>query len=432
MELNDDVYKDLIGLCLVSPRDIPYVLASVDITDFPNGVYSTIFKTIKDLYNLGVDIDIVTVSNRLAQENKLADIGGRKEINELALNAPVSTKCKTLVDSVREQTNYRTVSQMVDAFKVKLESGGDINSTCMDYCNKISSVVAGVKEDTTPAIGDSFDEVLEDLQIARDKGIIGLSTGYKTLDAFIGGFQKGKLYILGGRPSMGKSALAMNIAEEVSKDKNVLFVSLEMSRKEYAQRLMLQGSGVYSNDINQGNISDEKIRLLQSKRDYLNSLNLFVETKSGCTVNDIELSIIRLQASRGSCDFIVVDYLQLLRPTSKNRSRENEVSEMSRNLKSLAIKYNVPILVLSQLSRQVEMRDDKRPMMADLRESGAIEQDADVILFVYRGSYYYPEDPTLQGMADILIRKNRGGTNNVDISMCFDGRNTRFTEAIVI
>ena len=432
MELNDDVYKDLIGLCLVSPRDIPYVLASVDITDFPNGVYSTIFKTIKDLYNLGVDIDIVTVSNRLAQENKLADIGGRKEINELALNAPVSTKCKTLVDSVREQTNYRTVSQMVNAFKVKLESGGDINSTCMDYCNKISSVVAGVKEDTTPAIGDSFDEVLEDLQTARDKGIIGLSTGYKTLDAFIGGFQKGKLYILGGRPSMGKSALAMNIAEEVSKDKNVLFVSLEMSRKEYAQRLMLQGSGVYSNDINQGNISDEKIRLLQSKRDYLNSLNLFVETKSGCTVNDIELSIIRLQASRGSCDFIVVDYLQLLRPTSKNRSRENEVSEMSRNLKSLAIKYNVPILVLSQLSRQVEMRDDKRPMMADLRESGAIEQDADVILFVYRGSYYYPEDPTLQGMADILIRKNRGGTNNVDISMCFDGRNTRFTEAIVI
>lgn len=432
MELNDDVYKDLIGLCLVSPRDIPYVLASVDIVDFPNGIYSIIFKTIKDLYNLGVDVDIVTVSNRLAQENKLADIGGRKEINELALNAPVSTKCKTLVDSVIEQTNYRTVSQMIDAFKVKLDSGGDINSTCMDYCNKISSVVAGVKEDTTPAIGDSFDEVLEDLQKARDKGIIGLSTGYKTLDAFIGGFQKGKLYILGGRPSMGKSALAMNIAEEVSKDKNVLFVSLEMSRKEYAQRLMLQGSGLYSNDINQGNISDEKIRLLQSKRDYLNSLNLFVETKSGCTVNDIELSIIRLQASRGSCDFIVVDYLQLLRPMSKNRSRENEVSEMSRNLKSLAIKYNVPILVLSQLSRQVEMRDDKRPMMADLRESGAIEQDADVILFVYRGSYYYPEDPTLQGMADILIRKNRGGTNNVDISMCFDGRNTRFTEAIII
>lgn len=432
MELNDDVYKDLIGLCLVSPKDIPYVLASVDVVDFPNGVYSTIFKTIKDLYNLGVDVDIVTVSNRLAQENKLADIGGRKEINELALNAPVSTKCKTLVDSVREQTNYRTVSQMIDAFKAKLDSGGEINSTCMDYCNKISNVVAGVKEDTTPAIGDSFDEVLEDLQKARDKGIIGLSTGYKTLDAFIGGFQKGKLYILGGRPSMGKSALAMNIAEEVSKDKNVLFVSLEMSRKEYAQRLMLQGSGLYSNDINQGNISDEKIRLLQSKKDYLNSLNLFVETKSGCTVNDIELSIIRLQASRGSCDFIVVDYLQLLRPMSKNRSRENEVSEMSRNLKSLAIKYNVPILVLSQLSRQVEMRDDKRPMMADLRESGAIEQDADVILFVYRGSYYYPEDPTLQGMADILIRKNRGGTNNVDISMCFDGRNTRFTEAIVI
>lgn len=432
MELNDDVYRDIIGLCLVSPLDIPYVMASINEEDFPRGSYSTIFKTIKDLYNLGVDVDIVTVSNRLAQLNQLSAIGGRKEINELALNAPLSTKCRTLVDSVREQTNYRTVSQMVDAFKTKLESGDDVNSTCMDYCNKISNVVAGVKEDTTPAIGSSFDDVMADLLVAKDRGIIGLSTGYKSLDAFIGGFQKGKLYILGGRPSMGKSALAMNIAEEVSKDNNVLFVSLEMSRKEYAQRLMLQGSGIYSNDINQGNIPEEKIGYLQSKRDYLNSLNLFVETKSGCTVNDIELSIIRLKATRGSCDLVVVDYLQLLRPTSKNRSRENEVSEMSRNLKSLAIKYNVPLLVLSQLSRQVEMRDDKRPMMADLRESGAIEQDADVILFVYRGSYYYPDDPTLQGMADVLIRKNRGGTNNVDISMCFDGRNTKFTEAIAI
>lgn len=433
MELNDDVYKDLLGICLIDNKKLPYIITKVNIDNFPIGIYRIIYSTIIDLYNIGVDVDIVTVSNRLSNIGKLKDIGGRKVINDLALSSPQPNKYKTIVNEVIKQNTFRNIGSILEEFKDNFSKSTDLEATCMDYCSKITNVVSGsLSSDKLETISSGADEVLDDLLKSRDKGCIGIDCGFKKVNTTVGGLQPGKMYIIGARPSMGKSALAMNIAEHVSKEKNVLFISLEMSKKEYAQRLMIGRAGIDINKVNTGMITDSEIARVKLQKDYLNSLNLFIETKSPCRVSDIELAIINLISTRGSCDLVLIDYLQLLTPSTSTRSRENEVAEMSRDIKSLAVKYNIPIIVLSQLSRALESREDKRPMLSDLRESGAIEQDADVVMFVYRDEWYHPEDPSSRGAGDILIRKNRGGRNNVDIGMCWNPGAVRFTEKMGI
>ena len=362
----------------------------------------------------------------------MKDIGGRTVINELALNAPSSSLTSRIVDEVLQQTTYRKVASVVDEFKDKLSTATEINPVCMEYCSTISSIISGnVESDKVESISAGADDVISDLYKSKEKGCIGLDCGYPSLNYYLGGLQKGKIYIIGARASMGKSALAMNIAEYVSKTNNVLFVSLEMDKKEYAQRLMLGRAGVDISVVNTGRISEEQIQRVKEQKCYLDTLSLYIETKTPCRVSDIELAIINLQSTKGSCDLVIVDYLQLLTPTSRSgKTRETEVSEMSRELKNLAVKYNVPILVLSQLSRALESREDKRPMLSDLRESGAIEQDADVVMFVYRDEYYHPDEPASRGGAELLVRKNRGGINNRDINMCFNSSKVKFTEQI--
>lgn len=432
MEINDDGFKDLLGICLVDSTKIPYITTKVSIDDMPKGAWREIYKAINELYNLGVDVDIVTVSNRLLNTNKLKEVGGRKTINDLALQAPSSNFAKKVVDSVVSQTTYRKVVTVVDDFKKDVEGSDDVNATCIDYCGKISSIITGsANSDEVETISSGVDEVIADLYKSKKDGCIGLDMGFNNLNYYLGGLQKGKIYILGARPSMGKSAFAMNIAEHVALTHNVLFISLEMSRKEYAQRLMFGRAGVDVNTINTGRISDAEIEKVKSQKEYLDSLKLFIETRTPCRVSDIELAMINIISTRGSCDLVIVDYLQLLTPNSKSgKNREVEVAEMSRELKSLAVKYNVPIIVLSQLSRALEAREDKRPMLSDLRESGAIEQDADVVMFVYRDEWYHPDDPASRGRGEILIRKNRGGVNNRDVEMCWQPSKVRFTEAI--
>ena len=430
MEVNDDVYKDLLGICLTDSRRVPYAITKVPIDNIPKGVYKEIYQAIIDLYNLGVDIDIVTVSNRLLNTGKLKEIGGRDFINQLALNALSSIHINQVIEAVLNQSTYRKVATIVDDFNKDLATSPDINKLCMDYCSKISNVVSGnMEDDKLDTIATGLDEVLEDMVKSKDTGCIGIRTGFNSLDYYTGGLQKGKLYIIGARPSMGKSSLVMNIAEHVAQDYNVLFISLEMSRKEYAQRMLFSRANVDVNKINSGTITDDDIKKVSAQKGYLDNLKLYIETKTPCKVSDIELAIINLQASRGSCDLVVVDYLQLLTPMGKNsKNREVEVAEMSRDLKSLAIKYQVPIIVLSQLSRGLESRENKRPMLSDLRESGAIEQDADVVTFLYRNEYYYPDDPASRGAAELLIRKNRGGMNNKDIEMCWQPSAVKFRE----
>lgn len=434
MDINEDIYKDLIGICLIDSTKLPYITTKISLDDIPKGIYSTIYNSILELYKLGVDVDIVTVSNHLLNTKKLKSIGGRDTINDIALNSPSSTFTYKVVEEVLKQTTYRKVSCLLDDFKDKLSTTIDTNTTCMEYCSKINNVISGnTINDDMETISEGFDSVIDDIYESREKGCVGVDCGYPTLNYFLGGLQRGKIYVIGARASMGKSAFAMNIAEYVAKEHNVLFVSLEMDKKEYAQRLMFSKAGIDINLVNTGRISDEQITKIKEQEDYLKSLNLYIENRTPCKISNIELAIINLQSTRGSCDLVVVDYLQLLTPNSKSgKTRETEVAEMSRELKNLAVKYKVPIIVLSQLSRALETREDKRPMLSDLRESGSIEQDADVVMFIYRDEYYHPEDPVVRGAAELLIRKNRGGINNRTIDMCWQPNRVRFTEQIKI
>lgn len=432
MEINDDMYKDLVGICMVDNQRLPYIVTKVKVEDFPTGCWREIYKAIVDLYNLGVEVDIVTVSNRLLNTSKLKDVGGRSVINDLALNAPSTRYTKKIVEEVLKQTTYRKISSVLDEFKQEVSSSGDVNNTCIDYCSKISSIITGSQaDDKIETISAGYDDVITDLYTSQSKGCIGLDSGFPSLNIILGGLQKGKMYIIGARPSMGKSALAMNISEHIATGSNVLFISLEMSKKEYAQRLMFGRAGVDVNKVNTGELSDSDIEKVKAQKEYLDKLNLFIETRTPCKVSDIELAIINLKSTRGSCDLVVVDYLQLLSPTTKGtKNREVEVAEISRELKSLAVKYDVPIIVLSQLSRALESREDKRPMLSDLRESGAIEQDADVVMFVYRDEWYNPDNPMSRGRGELLIRKNRGGVNNRDVYMCWQPSRVKFTEEV--
>lgn len=432
MEITDEIYRDLLGICLTDASKLPYIITKVSVDAFPIGNYREIYKAITELYHLGIEVDIVTVSNRLLSASKLKEIGGRSTVNDLALSAPQSRHAKRIVEAVINQTTYRKVCSLVDEFKESLDTATSLDTTCIDYCSKISNIITGnMEEDKLETISSGIDEVMDDLYTSRNKGCIGIDSGFPSLNYFLGGLQKGKLYIIGARPSMGKSALAMNISEHIAQTSNVLFISLEMSKKEYAQRLMFSRAGIDVNKINTGDITDEDIVRVKSQKEYLDSLHLYIETKTPCKVSDIELAMINLQSTKGSCDLVVVDYLQLLSPTTKNsKNREVEVAEMSRDLKSLAIKYQVPIIVLSQLSRALETREDKRPMLSDLRESGAIEQDADVVMFVYRDEWYHPDNPSSRGQGELLIRKNRGGMNNKNIEMCWQPSKVKFTEAI--
>ena len=434
MELDDTIYKELLGLCLVDSSLIPYITTKIQIEDIPKGIYRIIYTAISELYNLGVDVDIVTVSNRLLNTNKLKEIGGRAVINNLALDAPQSRFVRKIVEEVVKQNTFRQVTSIVDSFQKDIKDTDDVNTTCLDYCSKISSVITGnIEDDNVTTISSGADDVINDLYESRENGCIGLDSGFSKLNYYLGGLQKGKVYIIGARPSMGKSALAMNIAEYVSTKHNVLFISLEMSRKEYAQRLMFGRAGVDINCVNTGRISEQEIAKVKAQKDYLDKLNLFIEARTPCRVNDIEMALINVQSTKGSCDLVIVDYLQLLTPSGKaTKNREVEVAEISRELKSLAMKYNVPIIILSQLSRALESREDKRPMLSDLRESGAIEQDADVVMFVYRDEWYHPDDAASRGRGEILIRKNRGGVNNRDVGLNWQPSAVRFTEEMEV
>lgn len=434
MELDDTIYKELLGLCLVDSSLIPYITTKIQIEDIPKGIYRIIYTAISELYNLGVDVDVVTVSNRLLNTNKLKEIGGRAVINNLALDAPQSRFVRKIVEEVVKQNTFRQVTSIVENFQKDIKETDNVNTTCLDYCSKISSVITGnIEDDNVTTISSGADDVINDLYESRENGCIGLDSGFSKLNYYLGGLQKGKVYIIGARPSMGKSALAMNIAEYVSIKHNVLFISLEMSRKEYAQRLMFGRAGVDINCVNTGRISEQEIAKVKAQKDYLDKLNLFIETRTPCRVNDIEMALINVQSTKGSCDLVIVDYLQLLTPSGKaTKNREVEVAEISRELKSLAMKYNVPIIILSQLSRALESREDKRPMLSDLRESGAIEQDADVVMFVYRNEWYHPDDAASRGRGEILIRKNRGGVNNRDVGLNWQPSAVRFTEEMEV
>ncbi|MFL2682030.1 MAG: replicative DNA helicase [Candidatus Actinomarina sp.] len=416
----------LLGSALLSRDASNRLMESVKPGDFYSPNNEKIFDAMKELFDSGKPIDSVTVSE-IVFKNKNTTSLNASYIARLVENVPSSANFERYIEIVLEHSNRRKL----------LKASGRIELLAYALDKEISSVMDEAEQSifnaSDDAIGDGLvgvsdflNEAIEQIEEIENQGtgLSGLPTNFIDLDNTLSGLQDGNLVIIAARPSMGKSSLALNIATSLAKEKKtVAFFSLEMTKEELVQRVLFSEAKVASGDARKGQLGPEKWSRVVEAASTVNTMPLYFDDASVITVTDIRAKSRRLKASRG-LDLIVVDYIQLMQGNSGD-NRQQEIAEISRNLKNLARELKVPIIALSQLNRAAEAREDKRPRLGDLRESGAIEQDADIVMMIYRDDYYNPatEKP---GVAEINIVKNRSGSTG-KVDLYFSKEYTQFT-----
>ena len=423
-----DAERGIIGVCLNNNKHLAYITSNLKPQDFTEPKYKYIFEAIVWLYKAGLDVDIVTVSDRLEKTAQLEASGGRIEINDIALDCITSVGYKSYIKIILDNSKRKQLKELANSILEEVDGVEDIDRAIVNVNATATQILTRTEQDSIPELGEGALEVFNDLAQMYESGEpLGIALPFTRLNNLLGGLQGGKLYILAARPSQGKTTLAMNIAEAIAQEKNVLFFSLEMQRKELAKRVMLRHSKTNGYLLQQGKVSDDIIERMSISLGEVANLKLFVEDRCPCTPSKIELGILNTINNKGACDLVVIDYLQLMDTDTKAKDRQSAISEISRKLKQLANKYNVPIVALSQLSRALETRENKRPILSDLRESGAIEQDADVVMFVYRDEFYHA-DIANKGKAEIIVAKQRDGELGT-IHYYFNGSQSEFIEA---
>ena len=416
----------LLGSALLSRDASNRLMEAVKPGDFYSPNNEKIFDAMKELFDSGKPIDSVTVSE-IVFKNKNTTSLNASYIARLVENVPSSANFERYIEIVLEHSNRRKL----------LKASGRIELLAYALDKEISSVMDEAEQSifnaSDDAIGDGLvgvsdflNEAIEQIEEIENQGtgLSGLPTNFIDLDNTLSGLQDGNLVIIAARPSMGKSSLALNIATSLAKEKKtVAFFSLEMTKEELVQRVLFSEAKVASGDARKGQLGPEKWSRVVEAASTVNTMPLYFDDASVITVTDIRAKSRRLKASRG-LDLIVVDYIQLMQGNSGD-NRQQEIAEISRNLKNLARELKVPIIALSQLNRAAEAREDKRPRLGDLRESGAIEQDADIVMMIYRDDYYNPatEKP---GVAEINIVKNRSGSTG-KVDLYFSKEYTQFT-----
>ncbi len=380
--------------------------------DFYQEQYGVLFETIVELYNSGAAVDMVTLQNRLREKNVPPDISSLEYVGSLVAAVPTSANVRYYAEIVREKSILRRLIRTNDAISEACYLGKESLDTILDDTEKsVFNLVQSRSGSDFVPIRDLVIEELDRIENAAKQpgSVTGLSTGFADLDFILAGMQKSDLLLLAARPSMGKTALALNIAQHVAirEEKPVAIFSLEMSREQLVSRLLAMESRVDSKLIRNGNLSDNDWDQLISSAGVIGQSNIIIDDTPGISVSELR-SRCRKFKLEYKVELIILDYLQLMSGGRRADSRQQEISDISRALKQIARELKVPLLALSQLSRQVEQRPDHRPMLSDLRESGAIEQDADVVMFIYRDDYYN-EDSDQRGVAEIHIAKQRNG-----------------------
>jgi replicative DNA helicase len=410
---NLEAEAGLIGSILVDKEAIIKVADIVNADDFYVDAHSLIFTAIIDLYEARQPVDILSLSNKLEAAGELDRIGGASYITELINSVPSAAHVAHYAGIVAHKATLR---RLITAANQITNFGYDENAPLEDLLDQAEQTLFGVSQkhlkqnfvSISAILADSFDR-LDDLH--RDKNTLrGVPTGFKALDNTLAGLQKSDLVILAARPSMGKTALALNIAQHVAVREGIPvgIFSLEMSKEQMIDRLLASESGIDSWKLRTGNLEDSDFPKINHAMAMLAEAPIFIDDSALTNVMEMRTKARRLQ-SEHDLGLIVIDYLQLMSGRGgNNENRTNEVSEISRGLKGLARELNVPVLALSQLSRTVETRNPQIPQLSDLRESGSIEQDADVVMFIYREDYYN-QDTDRPNIADILIKKHRNG-----------------------
>ncbi|HNX02955.1 MAG: replicative DNA helicase [Candidatus Cloacimonas sp.] len=389
---------------------------------FYRNVHKLIFRTMQELFFEGIEIDQLTLINRLERNNLLEKVGGIPYINEIA---------DFVVSSANFDYHLNIVTDQALLRHLILAANGIIEN-CYTAAKPVKSIVDEA-EQAIFAIAElpshqgfvRFDQISQEVldnidKIASTKvPVTGVSSGFTDLDRFTGGFRPGQFIIIAARPAMGKTSLALNIAANaaVNLNKKVAVFSMEMAADEVIMRMFSSASEVKMDGMLRGyGMNEEKLIRIMQASEVLSSKHIYIDDSGTNTPLDIRAKTRRLAAEIGGLDLIMIDYLQLMTLTREKDNRQQEISEISRALKILAKDMKIPVIALSQLNRAAENREDKKPKLADLRESGAIEQDADLVMFIYRDEYYFPETTQKTGIAEIIISKNRhGATGNLEL-----------------
>ena len=417
----------LLGSALLSRDAVSRLMEEVRPADFYSPSNQTVYEAMKGLFDTGKPIDTVTVSELIFKDSKNATSINASYIARLVDNVPSSANFERYIEIVLEHSHRRKL----------LKASGRIELLAMTMDKEIHSVLDEAEQTiftaSDDAIGDGLVGVNDVLEKAierieeienRGTGLSGLPTYFTDLDNYLSGLQEGNLAVIASRPSMGKSSLALNIGTSVAKEgKVVAFFSLEMTKEELVQRVLFSEAKVTSGDARKGQLGPEKWSRVVEAASKVNNLPLYFDDAPVITVTDIRAKSRRLKSAK-SLDLIIVDYLQLMQSSSRD-NRQQEIAEISRNLKNLARELKVPILALSQLNRAAEAREDKRPRLGDLRESGAIEQDADIVMMLYRDDYYNP-GTDVPGVAEVNIVKNRTGMTG-KVELFFSKEFTQFS-----
>jgi len=413
---NLDAERGVLGSILLLNEAIDDVGEVLKPDHFYSDAHQKIYSAVRDLYENNIrGIDAVTLAEELMRREEFEDVGGAGYLAEILEAVPHAAHVRYYSNIVREkwmqrQLIYACTEILADSYSLTT----DINDLLQNAERRVFSIVEETEGGGNIAIGDilidAFHRIDERINTVGD--VSGTTTGFTDLDAHTTGFQPTELIILAARPSMGKTAFVCNIADAVARDgdKGVLLFSLEQSNLELAERFLCISAKVNGHDLRAGNLTAEQRDQLMQASDELSRLPLYIDDKPGRTMGQIAALSRRIHR-RNPLGVIIIDYLQLVEPEDKNSPREQQIAGISRRLKFLAKELRVPVIALAQLNRGVELREDKRPRLADLRESGAIEQDADMVMFLHRPDAYDPEDRP--GEAEIVIAKHRSGPTGI-------------------
>ena len=413
---NLDAEKGVLGSVLLINEAIDEVGEVLRAEHFYHDAHNKIYTAIHDLYENNVrGIDPVTLAEELERRGELEDIGGAAYVIDILNSVPHAAHVRYYARIVRDKWMQRSlIAACTEILTDCYEPQGTVDDLLQSAERRVFTIVEQQDDTASMAIGDILLEAFTriDERMNKDGSVAGITTGFSDLDYQTTGLQPTELIILAARPSMGKTALVCNIAEAIAREsgKGVMLFSLEQSDLEIAERFLCITAQVNGHDLRTGDLSDEQRDQLAAASDQLHNLPLFIDDKPARTMSQIA-AISRRQHRKEPLGVVIIDYLQLIEPEEKQIPREQQISGISRRLKFLAKELRVPVIALSQLNRGVELREDKRPRLADLRESGSIEQDADKVMFLHRPDAYDPEDRP--GEAEVIIAKHRSGPTGI-------------------
>ncbi|MEX2584469.1 MAG: replicative DNA helicase [Gemmatimonadota bacterium] len=417
--------------------DVDAVVKAIEVIDdsmFYREGHRRLYRAMVRLWEQGEVIDAVTLSEELKSSGDYDSIGGAPYLAQLLDAVPTSANVEYHAKIVREKALLRRLIEAATSIiQATYEAGGEVEALLDEAEQKIFQIAQTHDRKGFVWIKELLWPAMEQIELLsqNSSAITGVPTGFADLDEKTAGFQKGDLVIVAARPSMGKTALTLNIAQHaaIGAHRSVAFFSLEMSKEALVQRMLTSEARVDASRVRTGRLRDDDYPRLAQAAGLLNTAPIYIDDTAGISILEMRAKARRLKSDRPDLAMVIVDYLQLMQGNGRTENRQQEVSEISRGLKALAKELDIPVVALSQLSRAVESRPDKRPMMSDLRESGALEQDADVIMFLYRPEYYHgPTDKdgnSLEGRAELIVGKQRNGATGT-IQLMFHKEFTRF------